>query len=179
MSRPARNRLFAVIFVVTMLGLAPKLPNALLWSVTALAFVVTAVALWLTTGFRRARVLMAQKKYDDAALALAAFELSLSEPWKRRIAGLAVGTYTTSAFAAARNTLGAVRLEQGRLDDAATHFSAALSLDAQYAVPWANRAVLAAMRGDAAGAHEARDTAKLLGFRSKVLDSVVADKLAK
>ncbi len=179
MSRPARNRLFAVIFVVATLGFAPKLPSPLLWSAAALVFSLTAFALWLTTGFRRARALLAQKQYDAAATELAAFELSLTESWKRHVAGLAVGTYTTSAFAAARNTLGAVRLEQGRLDDAATHFSAAIALDAQYAVPWANRAVLAAMRGDAAGAHEAKDTAKKLGFRSKVLDSVVADKLAK
>ncbi|MGV3619248.1 MAG: hypothetical protein ACO1OB_00445 [Archangium sp.] len=70
-----------------------------------------------------------------------------------------------------------MRLEQGRLDDAATHLDAAIALDPLYAVPWANRAVLAAMKGDKIAAIEARDRARALGFGSKTLDAVVQDKL--
>lgn len=177
MSRPARNRLLAAIFVALVVLVAPRLPNVVAWLAFALVAVVIAASLWVTRGFRQARALLAQKKYDDAALELAAFERSLSERWRKRLAGLSVGLYTNDAVAAARNTLGAVRLEQGRLEDAATHFDAALALDAQYAVPWANRAVLAALRGDRAAANEAKQRAKALGFGSKTLDAVVSDKL--
>lgn len=177
MSRPARNRWLAVALVVVAVLLGPRLPDAVLWALVGVMGVVMGLAVWLTMPFHRARSLLRAKQYDDAATELAAFELGLSEPWKRRLAGLAVGLYTHHALAAARGTLGAVRLEQGRLDDAATHLDAAIALDAQYALPWANRAVLAAMRGDAAAANDAKDKAKALGFGSKVLDAVVADKL--
>lgn len=80
-------------------------------------------------------------------------------------------------MAAARNTLGAVRLEQGRLDDARTHFSKALELDPGYGVPWGNLAVLAAMTGDRAKAEEARLEAAKRGFSPRLLAKVIEDKL--
>jgi Flp pilus assembly protein TadD len=81
-------------------------------------------------------------------------------------------------MAASRNTLGAIRLEQGRLKDAARAFGTALELDPGYAVPWANRAVLAAMEGDRLAAEEARLKAKALGFAPRLLARVIEDKLA-
>ena len=86
---------------------------------------------------------------------------------------------TSNPLAAARNTLGAVRLEQGRLDDARTHFQTALERDPRYGVPFGNLAVLAAMKGDAAGAEEARAKAAALGFKPKLLAQVIAHKLAQ
>lgn len=177
MTRPARNRLIAAVFVVVTVLLSRQLPDVVLWTIAAVVGVAMFGALWVTTPFRKARKLMTEKKYDDAATELAAFELSLTEPWRKRLAGFAVGMYTTNPIAASRNTLGAVRLEQGRLEDAVTHFDAATALDALYAMPWANRAVLAAMKGDKVAALEAKNKARELGFSSKTLDAVVQDKL--
>lgn len=178
MTRPTRNRLLAVALVVVTVLVLRRLPDEATWAVGIAGAVFMALALWVTTPFRKARTLMRAQKFDEAATELAAFELSLSEAWRKRLAGFAVGLYTTHAIAASRNTLGAVRLEQGRLDDAATHFDAAIALDALYAMPWANRAVLAAMKGDKVAAMEAKDKARALGFGSKTLDAVVHDKLA-
>lgn len=179
MTRPARNRLLVAIVMIVAFFASPRLPNAVLWGASAVAAPFLFLALWVTQPFHRARALLRRRQYDEAATELAAFETSLSQAgWKRALAGLAVGLYTSNALAAARNTLGAVRLEQGRTDDARTHFQAALQHDPGYAVPWGNLAVLAAMRGDAAAAEEARLKAASLGFRPKILASVIKDKLA-
>ena len=45
-------------------------------------------------------------------------------------------------------------------------------------MPWGNLAVLAAMRGDAVAAEEARAKAAALGFKPKILAAVIKDKLA-
>jgi len=178
-SRPARNRLLMAVFVVVMVLVTRRLPDEVTWASTAVFVPLVALALWVTLPFQRARSLLAKRQFDDAATELAAFEKSLVESgWRRAFASLAVGFYTSHPLAAARNTLGAVRLEQGRVDDAATHFSAALEHDALYAVPWANRAVLAAMKGDRAAAEEARQKAASLGYAPKILARVIADKLA-
>lgn len=178
MTRPARNRLLVAVFMVAAFVAAPRLPNAALWGATAAAVPFVVVALWVTLPFHRARTLLRKKQFDAAATELAAFESALSQaPWKRAVAALAVGLYTSNALAASRNTLGAARLDQGKLDDAQTHFKAALEHDAGYAVPWGNLAVLAAMRGDAVAAEEARRRAATLGFKPKILAAVIKDKL--
>lgn len=179
MTRPARNRLLVAVVMVAAFFAAPRLPDAALWAATAVASPLVALALWVTLPFHRARTLLRKQQFDEAATELAAFETALSQAaWKRAIAALAVGLYTSNALAASRNTLGAVRLEQGKLDDASTHFKAALEHDASYAVPWGNLAVLAAMRGDAVAAEEARAKAAALGFKPKILAAVIKDKLA-
>ena len=179
MTRPARNRLVVVVFMLVAFFAAPRLPDGVLWGATVLATPVVLLAIWVTLPFHRARGLLRKQKYEEAATELAAFERALTQAgWKRVLAATAVGLYTANPLAAARNTLGAVRLEQGRLDDAQTHFKAALEHDVGYAVPWGNLAVLAAMRGDAAGAEEARVKAAALGFKPKVLAAVIKDKLA-
>ena len=178
MTRPARNRLMVAVFVVVAFFAAPRVPNALLWAATAVATPLLLAALWATLPFQRARGFLRKQQYEEAATELAAFESSLTAGWKRVLASMAVGLYTSNPVAASRNTLGAVRLEQGRRDDALTHFTAALEHDALYAVPWGNLAVLAAMRGDAAAAEEARLKAATLGFKPKVLSAVIKDKLA-
>ncbi|MFO0600275.1 MAG: tetratricopeptide repeat protein [Myxococcaceae bacterium] len=179
MTRPARNRLIvAVVLVATVLA-APRLPTVATWIGAALGAPFVLVALLVTRPFHRARALLAQRRFDEAALELAAFEQDVqSAAWKRVMGAMAVGLYTSNPLAAARNTLGAVRLEQGRLEDAKKHFVTALELDPGYAVPHGNLAVLAAMSGDRASAEEARVKAKSLGFAPKLLERVIADTLA-
>lgn len=178
MTRPLRNRLLVAAFVIAAFFSAPRLGNVALWGATAVATPLVVLALWVTWPFHRARALLRARQYESAATELAAFESSIAQTaWKRALAAMAVGLYTSNPLAAARNTLGAVRLEQGRLEDAETHFKAALSHDAGYAVPWGNLAVLAAMRGDADGAEDGRLKAAALGFRPKLLSAVIKDKL--
>lgn len=172
MSRPARNWLLVALVVVVGVAVAPRLPDALVWALAGVALVVMVAALSVTADFRAARALFAKKRFDDAAVRLAGFEKSLSAPWRARLAGLAVGVYTSNALAAARNTLGAVRLEQGKFDEAQAHFDAALKLDAQYALPWANKALLAKKRGE--DFSEARNRAVALGAKAKALDALLS-----
>ncbi len=171
MSRPTRNGLLVAVVLVAGVLLAPRLPDAVVWALAASAMTVVVLATTFTGDFRAARALFAAKKFDEAALRLAAFEKSLASPLRARLAGLAVGVYTSNALAAARNTLGAVRLEQGRFDEAQTHFDAALEMDAHYALPWANKALLAKRRGETFT--EARNRAVALGAKAKVLDALL------
>lgn len=178
MTRPLRNRLLVAAFVIVVIVSSPRLPTEVTWAAAAIVFPLIALALWVTAPFQRARGLLARRQFDDAAMQIAAFERAMLEsPWKARLASLAVGLYTSNPVAASRNTLGAIRLEQGRLKDAARSFGTALELDPGYAVPWGNRAVLAAMEGDRAGAEAARQQAKALGFAPKLLARVIEDKL--
>jgi Flp pilus assembly protein TadD len=178
MTRPTRNRLLIVAVVVGVLGLGPRLPDPLPWVLLALFAPLFVLTLVVVQPLTRARRALAEQRYEHAAADLAEFESALlTSAWKRRLAGLAVGLYSTNALAVARGTLGAVRLEQGRLDDARTHLERALELDPGYAVPHANLAVLLAQRGDAAGAEVERQKAADLGFAPKVLVAVIKDKL--
>jgi tetratricopeptide (TPR) repeat protein len=178
-TRPARNRLVVVLLLLAAFVAGPRLPDVVLWGATGVMTPLVVLALWVTMPFHRARRMLRRQEYEEAAAELALFETSLAQAgWKRALAATVVGLYTANPLAASRNTLGAVRLEQGKLDEAQGHFKAALEHDAGYAVPWGNLAVLAAMRGDAAGAEEARAKAAALGFKPKVLAAVIKDKLA-
>ena len=180
MTRPARNRLIAVVLVVGIIALSRFLATEVIWAAAAIATPLLVTALVVTLPFQRARALLGRQRYEDAALELAAFEKAvLGSGWKRFFASLAVGLYTSEPVAAARNTLAAVRLEQGRLDDAATHLAAALERDPDYAVAWANRAVLAAMKKDRGTAEEARLKAAELGYAPKLLLRIIEDKLSQ
>ena len=124
MSRPARNRWLAVALVVVAVLLGPRLPDSVLWALVGVMGVVMGLAVWLTMPFHRARSLLRAKQYDDAATELAAFELGLSEPWKRRLAGLAVGlpeilgvTIPATLFGVAAGTLSVVRRGAELADD--------------------------------------------------------------
>lgn len=179
MTRPARNRLVVVVFIGMVFFASTRLHDAVLWGATAVATLLVVLALWVSWPFHRARALLRKRQYESAATELAAFETSLSKTgWKRALSGLTVGLYTSNALAAARNTLGAARLEQNLLDEAQTHFRASLQHDPGYGVPWGNLAVLAAMRGEADAAEDARLKAFALGFRPKLLSAVIKDKLA-
>lgn len=179
MTRPARNRLLVVLFVVAVFVVSPRLPSLVTSLAAALGTTLIALSLWVTRPIHRARSLLAKGQHEPAALELVHFEKTLTDSgWQRALASLAVGLHTTNPLAAARNTLGAVRLEQGRYDDARTHFEAALARDPGYGVPWGNLAVLAAIAGDAPRAAEARQKAASLGFNPRIHGRVIEDKLA-
>ncbi len=163
MVRPIRNWLLAALAAALLLLVLPALPSAVGWTLAGLLLPVLGLAVFVTAPLRRARRHFARGAWDDAALAVAAFERSLETPWRREVARLAVGSWTSNPHAAARNLLGAVRIEQGRLDDAATHLDRAIALDPHYAIAWANRALLEKKRGDLPALERARAEALRLG----------------
>jgi tetratricopeptide (TPR) repeat protein len=168
-----------LLFVVGALAVAPRLPDVALWTAAGLGAAIITVSLAAGRHLFRGRWLMKQKRWDDAAVALAAFEREQAQGgWRRALAFLFVGTFSSNGLAVAQATLGAVRLEQGRLDEAEAHLRRALEVDPDYAVPHANLALLAAMRGDAAGAQTHRARAHQLGFRRRSLDAALAKALA-
>src|SRR5688572_28576558 len=121
MTRVLRNRVLVAVFVIAAFASAPRLSDGVMWTVTAIVFPLMLAALWVARPFHRARAQLENQQYEEAAASLAEFETSISQAaWKRVLAGTVVGLYTFNALAAARNTLGAVRLEQNRLEDAET-----------------------------------------------------------
>lgn len=180
MTRPRRHLALIVVFVVAALVLSPRLPDAALWAAAAVGALLLAVSYAAGRHLFAGRALMAKARFDDAALELAAFEQEQSNSaWRRALAFLFVGTFSSDGVAVARNTLGAIRLEQGKLDEAEGHLRRALEQDPGYAVPHANLALVAAARGEPEAAQAHRDRAWALGFRRKVLDVAVKERLAK
>ncbi|GMU61995.1 MAG: hypothetical protein AMXMBFR34_37580 [Myxococcaceae bacterium] len=179
MTRPRRNLLLLLLFVVAALVLAPRLPDLALWLAAAAGGLVIVVSVLAGRHLFKGRSLMGQQRWDDAALELAAFEQEQSRGgWRAALAFLFVGTYSSNGLAVARATLGAVRLEQGKLDEAEAHLRRALEADPGYAVPHANLALVAARKRDATAAQTHRARAHALGFRRKAFDAALAEALA-
>jgi tetratricopeptide (TPR) repeat protein len=180
MTRPRRQLALIVVFVVAALVVAPRLPDGVLWAAAAVGGVL--VVLGAVAGRRlfQGRSLMSQGRWEDAALELAAFEAEQSRAgWRRALAFLFVGTFSSDGLAVARGTLGALRLEQGRWDDAQRHLERALEQDPDYAVAHANLALLAARRGDVATAERHRAKAWALGFRRRAFQRALAEALGR
>ncbi len=178
-ARPQRNLALSVVLLVAAVALARRLDDEQQWVLSALGLgVVLAVGL-LGRPYFQARDLMRQKDWERAATAMAGFEhQQTTSAWRRRLAFLYVGFHSYDGVAVARNNLGAIRLEQQRLDDAQRHFERALESDPGYAMPWANLAVVAAKRHDRAECTRCRDRARALGFRRRGFDAMLTDLLA-
>jgi len=179
MTRPRRNLALIALFVVVAFALAPRLPDAVLTTAAALGAGLVVACGLAAKHLLAGRSLMKQGRWDDAALELAAFEQEQARGgWKKALGFLIVGAWSSDGVAVARGTLGAIRLEQGRLDEAEAHLKRALEQDAGYAIPHANLALVAARRGDAAAAEAHRARAHALGFRRRAFEKALADALA-
>ncbi len=178
--RPQRNMALSVVMMVALIALGPRLPGPVMSAVSVMGMVALVSVVLLGRVFFRGRSLMGEKKWDEAATAMAAFELEQSSsPWRRRLAFLYLGFYSYDGVAVARNNLGAIRLEQERLEDAQRHFERALESDPLYAIPWANLAVLGAKRGDRARVEACRARAHELGFRRRGFQKILDELLSK
>jgi tetratricopeptide (TPR) repeat protein len=180
MTRPRRNLALIVLFIAGAFFAAPHLPNAVLTAAAAVGAVLLIVAVFAAKHLLAGRALMKRGQWDDAALELAAFEHEQATvAWRRALAFLFVGTWTSDGVAVARGTLGAIRLEQGRLDEAEGHLKRAVEQDPGYALPYANLALVAARRADAAAAEAHRARAHQLGFRRRAFEQALAAALAR
>jgi tetratricopeptide (TPR) repeat protein len=180
MARPQRNLVLLVLLVAVLVLLGGRVPVEVAWWLSGAAMAGLGFVAWLGRRFFNARALLSQRRLEVALLETAAFEQELTKTaWRRALAFLYVGVFSSNGVAVARNLLGSIRLEQGQLDDAKAHFERALAEDASYAVPVANLAVVAAMQGRAEDAERDRLRARALGFRRKSLDAAIASALAK
>jgi hypothetical protein len=164
MSRPARYRLLFSMLCIACLVLPDVIRLPFLGAVLVLTVSSYAVAHRFFAG-RRA---LKKKQWIDAVSSFHAFEAELTQtPWKRTMSWLAAGVYTRDPIAIARNNIGVVHLENGKLDLATASFRSALELDARYAVPHVNLAVVAARQNDSATMEKELAEATRLGLGSK------------
>ena len=179
MTRPTRTLLLFAAFLVAAFVVTPTLPDVAMWALSGLAAVVLAVSLVAGRPFFAGRFAMKDERWDAAFAAFETFHDEQSgHGWKARFSFLFAGIFTADGVALALNNMGAVRLNQQRLDDAEALFRRALERDARYAMPHVNLAIIAAMRGDAATAETESKTARALGFRRRGLQQVVRTALA-
>lgn len=84
--------------------------------------------------------------------------------WIKRLMWLNWGSYTGDIAAMAHNNLGAIGLEIRQLDEANTHLRQAIALDAGYAKPYYNLAVIAAWQNDPEASAQHLAEARRRGF---------------
>lgn len=180
MTRPQQNVAIAVIGGVCLLLFPLALPEGAVWTVAGIAWGVSLVAFFARGPYGKARAQLEAKQYEAAFETLREFEaLVTKQAWRRSLAFLYAGFQTSNPVALARGYQGVARLEQGRLAEAEALFVSALQVDPDYCLPWANRAIVAAMLGDEAKARAHAETARELGFTSARLDAVIAEALVK
>ncbi len=180
MARPQQHAAIAVMSLFLLAVLPVVLPDGFVWVVVGLSWGVALVSYVARGRYGVARAHLRARRYAQAFDEFAAFERQASSSaWRRALGFLYAGFQTSDPIALARGHLGIVRLEQGRLTEAEAFLRAALDQDPDYCLPWANRAIVAALSGDEAAALKFATTAKDLGFRDLKLDAVIADALKK
>ena len=179
MTRPNRNMLgFAAAVIAIVFG-GPHLPPFAVWlffAAFAAYFIVTVtVGREFFVGRRHTK----HKRWEEAAICFVLFEKRLlTSQWRRSMSVVFSGMYTYDGVALARNNLGAVRLDQGRNDEAEAALLRSLERDPLYATPHANLAILAALKGDAPRAKEESEKARALGYRTRGLQKKIRSLLA-
>jgi tetratricopeptide (TPR) repeat protein len=100
-------------------------------------------------------------------------QLAKSRPWLRKLWWLQGAIYTRDPVAMAQNNIGAAHLELKQFDEAKRAFSDAISLDAEYAVPHFNLAMIAGLEEDEAEKEHRLNRAAALGYSQSVIDNFV------
>ena len=179
MTRPNRNMLAFVAAVIAIVLGGPRLPPFAVWIFFALFAAYFVITLTVGREFFLGRRHTKRKRWEEAAICFVLFEKRLlTSQWRRSMSVVFSGLYTYDGVALARNNLGAVRLEQGRKEEAEAALRRALERDPLYATPHANLAILAALKGDEARAKEESAKAQALGYRGKGLQKKVRALLA-
>lgn len=180
MTRPQQHVAIWVAGGLLLLGLPLVLPTDVVFILVGVAWGLALVSFVARGRYGRGRALLKAKRYEAAFDELLAFEAQVKrDAWRRQLAFLYAGFRTANPIALARGYQGVVRLEQGRLAEAEALLKSALEADPDYAVPWANRAIVAASLGDEAKARAHAATAKSLGFTDVGLDRAIADALSR
>jgi hypothetical protein len=174
MTRPTRNRVSLVLFAIGAMALAYMAPTWLINSLAVVGAILIGLSIFVGKSFFAGRQALKEKKYELATHRLIDFERELlASPWKQKVAWLFTGMHTSSGLALARSTLGAVRLEEGKMDEAVVHFKRALEFDAAYSFPYANLALVAKKRNDETKVNEFRNEAVRLGLKASAVDALL------
>lgn len=94
-------------------------------------------------------------------------------PQRSKLIWLSWSIYTPSVVAMAINNLGAARLGLGQINEAEQAFTDALAQDPLYPLPHFNLAIVHELRGNRAGAAEAVERARQLGYTGGTIDTVI------
>jgi tetratricopeptide (TPR) repeat protein len=169
--------LLSLLVVLTVLLLTP---SWVVWVLVGCAWGVSVVSLVAGRSYAQARAKLRSKQYDAAFDSLHQFEEHVSfDGWRKQLAFLYTGLLTSNPVALARGYKGVVRLEQGRLAEAEQWIQSAIEQDREYALPWANGAIVHALRGNEDKARAFAAEAARLGFRNRQFQEVLAMALAK
>jgi thioredoxin-like negative regulator of GroEL len=180
MSRRRRQLLGWVVGALALVGLALALPSDLVFVLAGVVWGLGLAGFVARGRYGKARALLAQKQYEAAFDELLAFERQVTtDAWRRQLAFLFTGFSTTDPLALARCYQGVVRLEQGRLAEAEALLASAVQQDPGYGLAWANRALGAALAGDAERARAFATTAKQHDVAGPRLDRLIDDALSK
>ena len=94
------------------------------------------------------------------------------QPWRKYALWLSWSMYTPNLEAMLINNIATTYLAQGQNEEAEKNWKAALELDPLYPLPFANLAVVAALRGDVELSQMMLHSASELGYTGEALDKV-------
>lgn len=94
------------------------------------------------------------------------------QPWRKYALWLSWSMYTPNLEAMLINNIATAYLAQGQNEEAEKNWKAALELDPLYPLPFANLAVVAALRGDVELSQMMLHSASELGYTGEALDKV-------
>lgn len=175
MSRRAKHLLIIAVVGVILVIISWALPPNAVFTLAGLGWGLGLAGLIARGRYGKARTLMARGQHEAAFDELLAFEKQLeTDAWRRALAFLFTGFHTSNPVALVKATQGAVRLDQGRLVEAEALLEVAVRLDPGYALPWANRALVAASMGHAEAARVHAEKARSLGYRSAAFERALA-----
>lgn len=180
MSRTLKYKLLYVAVVVTALTVLalvfvtfePGLVGVLIAAVLLLA--PGRIGAYFLRELFLSRRLIAVDRFEDAIASAERFLDQLDrQPWRQHFIYCFFGIYTWNTRAMALNNLGAAKMELGRIDEAEGPLGEALSLDADFPMPYYNLGIIEAVREDHARSDQLFAKARLLGFRPSAVDKVI------
>jgi tetratricopeptide (TPR) repeat protein len=163
--RTHRNLFIIMASTVVFYSIVTRLPwQAAMALLGAVLLTACALALWARDLFI-ARYQMRRRRWMAAIARYKTFERRLLyAPWRALSVVFYLGVYTFDGVAIVRNNIAQALIAAGELDQAVKFLRLALQRDPQYAAPYVNLGVIAAMCGDEQSARREMSKAVHLGY---------------
>lgn len=179
MKRPTRVLLVATVSFITFLCVLQGLRREVAVIVVIVLLVIVALVIAWGHDFYRGRSFLRRRQWARGLRHFERYERQLSSSrFPRLMNSLHLSMYTSDGLALALNNIAVCRMNLKETAAATQALKLALARDARYAVPHVNLAVIAAMAGDEATAHEELAEAARLGYAEKGAQLVVRRALA-
>jgi tetratricopeptide (TPR) repeat protein len=174
MKRTQRNLFIIMAAMVAFYSIVTRLPWQAALAVAGAALVgFIALAVW-GRDYLAARRHARRRQWPLAIERYQRFERkALKAGWRRLAVVLCLGVYSFDVPAIARNEIGQAYVNANDLEQAAAWLRSALQRDPQYAVPYVNLGVIAALRRDAAGARREMSKAVQLGYNVQAAQRIL------